>query len=144
MRKEISATFHGRDVFASAAAHLANGSRMSDMGPEIDIVTTLDLPLPKKSGARVQGEILHVDRFGNLVTNIEAPALGERKLGAIRAGTRRIPGGLRKAYAEVPDGSPLALINSMGYLEIAVNGGSAQTALHLERGATVTVEFAPR
>ena len=140
IRETVSPTFHGRDVFAPAAAHLACGAPMEQLGKETDTIVTLDLPRPRKEGGRLEGEILHTDRFGNLVTNIHQSMLAEATPSVVRAGRHRL-GCICQTYAEVSPGSPVALFGSTGYLEIAVNGGSAHAALHLRKGDPVSIEF---
>ena len=140
MRKTISATFHGRDVFAPAAGRIAQGAALRELGTELDTLVMLDVPLPTRdAGDRVRGEIMHVDRFGNLVTNIDQSLLGDTAKVSIRAGSHRLRG-IRRTYAEVAPGALVALFGGSGYLEIAINGGSANAALRLDKGARVTVE----
>jgi S-adenosylmethionine hydrolase len=139
MRETISATFHGRDIFAAAAAQLALGASFRDLGEELDTIVSLDVPRPQaESAQRVQGQIVHVDRFGNLITNIHHSLLRGGSPSLIRAGSYRLRG-IHRTYAEVPAGTSLALFGSSGYLEIAVNGGDASAALRLRRGDAVSV-----
>lgn len=144
MRDTISATFHGRDIFAPAAAHLSLGMALDELGEEIDVITTLNAPQPEVAEARIMGEVIHIDRFGNLITNIHQKLLGGRTPLAVQVSNRRLSGGIHRTYSEVAHGTPLALFGSSGYLEIAVNGGSAQVALHLDRGDPVSIEFPAR
>lgn len=139
MRESISATFHGRDIFAPAAAYLASGLRFEEVGEELDTIVTLPASHPKEEAGRILGEIMHVDRFGNLITNIHRSTLGERTPVLITTGHYCLKG-VRQTYAEVPSGSALALFGSSGYLEIALNGASAHDALRLGRGDSVTIE----
>lgn len=152
MRAQIHATFHGRDVFAPAAAHLVSGTPLHALGSEIDTLVMLEIPFPKlELPQTIRGEIIHVDRFGNLITNIRETTLnpllentGVRKADvAVWAGNHRLPGGIRRVYGEVEPGTPLALFGSSGYLEIAVNGGSASAALRLLCGDVVSVRAIP-
>jgi S-adenosylmethionine hydrolase len=138
--KTISATFHGRDIFAPAAAHIATGTPLADLGDEIDAIDTVDIPRPIKTGNVITGEIIHQDRFGNLITNIHSSLLGNQTPSLVRVKNYRFAG-LYQTYAEAPQLSPLVLFGSSGYLEIAVNGANAQAALALNKGDQVTVEL---
>ncbi len=138
-RAKVSATFHGRDIFAPTAAKLALGASLEELGAELDTIVLLDIPRPKKAPGNVfQGAIMHVDHFGNLITNIHRTALPEGQPAAVRAGSHRLRG-IHQIYGEVPAGNSLALFGSSGYLEIAINGGSAHAALRLNPGDVVTV-----
>jgi S-adenosylmethionine hydrolase len=155
---QVSPTFHGRDVFAPAAARVAMGARLDSLGKEIQEPARLTPPL--LNAEQVIGEVLHVDRFGNSVTSIGflhfkdatlrlepwipglSPAPGARSFPASgrRVGLpdgRSIP--LVRTFEDVPEGSPLAYIGSDGLLEIAVNRGNAAAALGLPIGAVVRI-----
>ena len=139
-REPVSPTFHGRDLFAPAAAFLACGGALQELGPPVADPVELPLPRPRRDGARLLGEVLHVDRFGNAITNlgrsgIEATA-GRRAV-SVEAGGLRLP--LARTYGDVADGEALALIGSADLLEVAVRDGSAAAALGLERGSEVAV-----
>jgi S-adenosylmethionine hydrolase len=124
-------TFHGRDVFAPAAAALAGGVPLSTLGTPHDAPVVRRTPeaVRREDGA-VIGEVLAIDRFGNAVTNL----VGVRN-GVIAAGGRPVP--VRSTYADVASGAAVALTGSSGLLEIAVRDGNASQALRLARGATV-------
>ena len=126
-----SRTFHGRDVFAPAAAALASGAPLAALGTAHDtpIIRRTPEAVRREDGA-VIGEVLSVDRFGNAITNL----VGVRS-GVVAAAGRPLP--VRGAYADVASGAPLALIGSSGLLEIAIRDGSAAAVLGLARGATV-------
>ncbi|MCX5769775.1 MAG: SAM-dependent chlorinase/fluorinase [Candidatus Hydrogenedentes bacterium] len=141
IRQSLSATFHARDIFAPAAAHIAMGTPMAELGDEIDTIVALDIPKPQKSDKLVTGEILHEDRFGNLITNIHSSLLGRQTPSLIRVKNHRFTG-VHRTYAEAPPCSPLVLFGSSGYLEIAVNGANASAALGLNKGDQVIVELA--
>lgn len=134
-RRPVSATFHGRDIFAPAAAHLSLGADPSDFGPEVTEVMALP-PFRgiERPGGSVLGRVLHVDRFGNAITSVRADQAPN--VLSVTAGRRRIPG-LVRTYAEAM--GPVALIGSSGFLEIAVPGGSAARELCLAVGDTVVV-----
>ncbi|UCE28187.1 MAG: SAM-dependent chlorinase/fluorinase [Candidatus Coatesbacteria bacterium] len=137
---DVSTTFHGRDVFALASARLAAGADISSLGELLDNLVRLDWLKAEVSDDEIKGEIIYVDRFGNCVTSIKADDLGTDVIYTVKAAGRDV-GPLRKYYAEVPPAEALALINSMGRLEIAVNGGSAEEALGLALGDEVTVRL---
>jgi len=133
---ERSHTFHGRDVFAPVAAHLAAGVPLERLGPPTATLLRLPRRLPERTPAGWRGEVLHVDRFGNLVTNLRAAhCFG----GAcrVRVAGREIVG-LSPSYAAMAELG--AIIGSDGYLEIAVPNGSAAARLGAGPGAPVDVE----
>lgn len=141
MAPAISPTFHGRDIFAPAAAHLASGASLSDLGPEIDTIVTLDAPHPQGDAVNgICGKIMHIDRFGNCVTNIHASVFQGAVPASLRIGRHRLSG-LHRTYGDVALGKPVALIGSSGYIEIAVNGGTANAALLIGKGDEVLVAF---
>ncbi len=143
----VSRTFHGRDIFAPVAAHMATGRPLTEFGPTVSLADLiyLDLPLPyiKKSGELV-GEVITGDRFGNLITNIDQQVLSQLGSSADRSnlfihiGTYLI-NGLSASYQDVPPGGLLAIIGSRGYLEISVNTGDARSYCGIEKGAPVRV-----
>lgn len=133
-----SPTFHGRDIFAPAAAQLLSGAHPHDLGTPLDPHTLqilADLPL-EISGPQIRGYVVDVDRFGNLITNIPGAIL-EGQSPRIRVGTVEIP--LVRTYADVADGEVLALIGSCGELEISVRNGSAAQRLKADIGTVVWV-----
>ena len=151
-RHPVSNTFHGRDIFAPAAAYLSLGVRPEDLGPPVSEVIYRPLSEPVRAGNAVIGEVIYTDRFGNLVTNILGTGAGLAGFGKARvvveAGSRRIRGLSQTFHDDLPsqssqpDGMPLvALVGSNGYLEIAVRDGSARDALGLELGEKVRVSF---
>lgn len=131
-----SATFNGRDLFAPAAARLARGMGPEELGDPLDPASLLPCPLPepRAEGGRIHGVIQHVDRFGNLVTNIPGAMAVEGC--QLRAGWRRIAHRVR-TYAEGRAGQAVCLVGSSGYLEISVPGGSAAQLLTLTVGDPV-------
>jgi S-adenosylmethionine hydrolase len=140
----ISRTFEGRDRFAPAAAWLARGVRLEDLGPRLDGYERLALPEAGVNDDGVSGEVIRVDRFGNLVTNISerllAGALGREWLAArIRVAGRDV-GPLVATYSEVGEGDACALVGSTGHLEISVNRGSAADQMGVGRGAAVSAD----
>ena len=139
----VSATFHGRDILAPVAGHLARGTRLEAVGPlipELEILN-LDRPTALPNGG-VEGQVLYVDRFGNLISNISATDLAA-SIGIARnlnvyVGPLRV-GPLRTTYADVAPGEIVALIGSTGMLEIAVNQGNATVQLRAVPGTIVVV-----
>lgn len=136
---EVSPTFHGRDVFAPVAAHLANGVPLEALGIPIEDPVRLSLPAPRISGQKVEGTVLWVDRFGNLVTNISAGALAPGETYRVTVGHLEVIG-LVTTYGKVRAGQPLALVGSHGFVELAVREGSAAAMAGVSRGAMVRLE----
>ena len=133
----VSDTFHGRDIFAPVVGHYAGGVPAHELGSLIAEVRTLPMPLPRSSGNVVHGQIIHVDRFGNLVSNIaiESPVGVSLE---VNIGDRRISGPSR-SYASAT--GLLAIVGSHGFLEIAVRNGSAAESLNAGVGTPLTVVF---
>jgi S-adenosyl-L-methionine hydrolase (adenosine-forming) len=139
MQDVVSATFHGRDIFAPAAAWLAAGEPLAHFGDELDAIVMLDLPKPTKDSTKhINGEIVHIDRFGNLITNIHYTMLEGAVARTIHVGQQCLQG-MQRTYAEVPPGIPLAIFGSYGYLEVAINGANASEAFHLSKGDKVSI-----
>jgi len=139
----VSQTFHGRDVFAPVAAHVSRGVPVEECGPSAASMEQLTLPDVERDTAQVVGRAIAIDRFGNIVTNISAADLlpfSMEKL-SVSIGPVQIHG-LASTYASVPAGVVTALINSWGFLEIAVRNGSASQQLGVQRGNLVTVTHA--
>ncbi len=131
---EVSQTFHGRDIFAPVAAHLANGVAFRALGPRLQKFLKLPWPEPITAAGMISGEIIYIDRYGNCVTNIPARSV-EAGPHAMQVGRRTIP--LQSSYASARSGAPLCVPGSHGYLELAVNGGSAERVLSLKVGSAV-------
>jgi S-adenosyl-L-methionine hydrolase (adenosine-forming) len=133
-------TFHGRDIFAPAAAYLAAGGPLAALGPPVHDSVLLDLPSPRLDADVATGEVLHVDRFGTLLTNIPDHWISAHDASALRVRAGEIDvGPVRNTFSDVASGKPVALVGSMGLLEIAVRDGSASEALALGRGDRVMV-----
>jgi S-adenosylmethionine hydrolase len=137
----VSATFHGRDIFASVAAHLSRGGSADAFGPIVTEWQVLpELPLAL-SDNRIQGSVEFVDHFGNVVTNIPGPAVQafiDKKRAHVDVGGRSVSTWVH-SYGEVAPGTLIALISSMDTLEIAVNQGNAARMLGVDVGAPVLV-----
>jgi S-adenosyl-L-methionine hydrolase (adenosine-forming) len=139
MLKEPHPTFHGRDVFASTAAHLSKGLFLQDVGRRVVDPVTIDIPRIEEIPDGIEGRIIHIDRFGNLTTNVDAGTL-DRPIESAKAGDVTIRE-LSRFFGQVRAGEPLALINSFGFLEIAVNQGDASKELQLGIGDPVTITW---
>lgn len=127
-------TFHGRDVFAPAAAELAGGARLESLGAPVSDPSHSPLPAPHSDGTALIGEVVYVDRFGTLVSNISGDA--------VQAGVRiRVEGTdvgpLRRTFRDAARGAPVAFIGSGGTVEVAVRDGSAARLLGVGIGAEV-------
>ncbi len=132
--RPVLPTFHARDIFAPVAAHLAKGLDADMVGPRTEMLRMLELPRPKDSErGTLQGRVIHVDRFGNLVSNIDPEWLNRHTARGggvnVRLGDLEI-GPIRKTFADVPVGKPVAYIGSAGLLEIAINQGRADQTFH--------------
>ena len=139
-----SATFHGRDIFAPVAAYLSLGIPAPAFGEHVKEFVSLSLPTARKSATGIDGEILYIDRFGNLFTNIgESDLAGwPRDQLTISLGTASIRG-VAANYSAARDGDYVALINSWGVLEIAVNKDSAQKRMQAKIGDKIQVHVSP-
>jgi S-adenosylmethionine hydrolase len=157
----VSHTFHGRDVFAPAAAHLATGLPITALGPPVSNLITLPLPRLEVVREGITGEVLYADHFGNVITSIGQLAWCEDELllepafqnarehGQVRFKTAEAAvvvagqeiSGVCRTYAEVEPGEALALVGSDGHLEIAVREGSAIRRLGLHPGDVVALRW---
>ena len=140
-RPTVSRTFEGRDRFAPAAAWLAKGVQLTALGRPVADYHRLDIPRPVAEDDVIRGEVIRVDGFGNLVSNIDRRLLEKFAHGrplAITAGGRGV-GRMVAAYADIPAGEVCALFGSTDHLELAANAGSAAAALSLSRGAPVEI-----
>lgn len=136
----VSATFHGRDIFAPVAAHLVNGTFLTHLGDALTDPERLSLPAFTVSDDAITGEIIYMDSFGNCVSNIPGRALprSESEITiTVLAGDRILP--YVHTYGVVPDGAPLALIGSHGYLELAACRGNAAQLYGFTVGTPVRV-----
>ena len=139
-RPAVSSTFHGRDIFAPVAGWLSRGLDPERLGPLSTNWARLDFPTPEAGPDGVSGQVVFVDRFGNLITNIPAAALTQPPSGRLRVtvGSQEVSRQVR-AYAEAEPGALVALIGSAGTVEVAVNRGSAAERLRAGLGARVKV-----
>lgn len=143
-RPSVSRTFEGRDRFAPAAAWLAKGIELTALGRPAGAVCRLEVPQPRETASGLEGEVVRVDRFGNLITNIDRRTF--EKLAAadrlsIRVGAHQVST-VVSTYADASPGELCALVGSTEHLEIAASGANAAVAIGAGRGTTVYVERA--
>jgi S-adenosylmethionine hydrolase len=140
-RDQTSSTFHGRDIFAPAAAHLSNGVNLDDLGESVDELQTYHWAVPIADKNGIEGWIIHIDKFGNLITNISS-ALIEKVIGQdevrIYVGNT-ILDSIEQMFAAVPEDEPVAYIGSSGMLEVGINKGDAQQMLGIQKGARISL-----
>jgi len=149
MLSHMSWTFHGRDVFAPAAAHLARGVAPKEFGSQIFDYVAPDFAEPRLEDGQLVGEVLHVDGFGNVISNIsgeELSCLGVRKgcRMVVGVGSKTVYVPFCSAYGEVPVGASLAVIGGTGFLELAVNQGCAAEVYGAEVGQVFSVALSVR
>lgn len=148
--RTVSRTFHGRDLFAPVAAQLASGVSAASFGPRVETYVRMAGPLVEITGDVLHGRVLHVDHYGNLITNLseatlrqfvgnEEARLGVDALLRVRIG-QHVVDRLVDHYAQAERGELIALIGSSGLLEVAAREQSAAQKLGLEQGSTVSVE----
>jgi S-adenosyl-L-methionine hydrolase (adenosine-forming) len=148
---KVAATFHGRDIFMPVAAHLADGTELAAAGAEIDVADLVTLPVPERliHDSIAEGEVLTVDRFGNVQLTITAADAAEIGLGPgatalVRCGHRQLAVPYRIMFGAVAPGELVAYADSAGLVSIAVNGGNAARRLSLAPGARVSIAAAPQ
>ncbi len=158
----VSATFHGRDIFSPAAAHLANGTPITHLGPHHDTLCRLPDPVLITTSDGIRGEVLHIDHFGNIITSIGDlawqnngvlvlnPRFGlpaafscrfDARSAVLVVGDRHFEG-IRHTYGEVASGSFTALVGSSGQLELGINQGCAVQSCSVRLGDPVTLHAA--
>ena len=145
---EVSDTFHGRDVFAPVAAHLSKGMPLETLGPAIEDLVTFPIPEVVVGDRSLQGEVVYIDLFGNLLTNITRREFEgwRKKLSGetlkIHLGSVEIQG-ISRTYGDVPPGHIAAVFGSAGVLEVAVNGDDAAEMLGASIGSHVLIYHLP-
>ena len=145
MLTKTSHTFHGRDIFAPAAAHLTNGTKPKEFGPEIKRISTRTFATISTKNNTLTGEVLHIDGFGNIITNIRQENLNSTAIkGTVNIKTRNLKLRLKlgKTYADAKKKEAIAVIGSHGFLEVSVNQGNAQTTFKAKRGDKITLSKA--
>ena len=142
-REVVSATFHGRDIMAPAAAHLIRGGRPEELGPPRTKVITLRNFKPTADDLGIVGEVIFRDAFGNLITNVNADQLVGTAHDAwvVEIAGERIRG-IRNTYGERPSGTLVAVVGSSGWVEVAVVNGDAARQLTAGAGTTVRLRRA--
>jgi len=148
MLSRVSRTFHGRDIFAPAAAYLSRGKTPSEFGPEIQDYALPTFAKAHEGEGELLGEVLHIDDFGNVVSNISAENL--KKMGMreghplrIKLDGKTLTLRLCSAYGEVPEKTPLAIIGSCDFLELSVNQGNAARMFKTKTGDSLRVSSTP-
>ncbi len=145
---EVSGTFHGRDIFAPVAAHLSLGVPLGDFGPAAEGLVTLDLPQVVTHPRSIAGQVVYIDRFGNLITNIDRDTINGWLSGisdgrvSVQLGSLDITG-ISRTYGDVLPRHTVAVIGSSGLLEIGVNQGDAAAQLGMGVGFPVMVYHLP-
>jgi S-adenosylmethionine hydrolase len=141
-RTVVSRTFEGRDRFAPAAAWLANGRLVDELGRPAGALTRLEIPRAQLSHDGAVGTVLRVDRFGNLITNLDQSVLDRVGGAAVDVAGHHLAR-IVDTYADAASGAVCALVGSSGHLEIALNGGSAADSLAAGRGTVVYLRRQP-
>jgi len=141
-REEVSTTFHARDIFAPAAAHLACGFPVNEVGPEIADYVKLSLPEPEFVGESAKCEVVYVDSFGNLITNLPSTRLAAMNLAIgtrlrLSVGSRKVNARIVRAYSDLKKGEVGVLEGSHGFVEIAAYERSAARFLRARSSSTV-------
>jgi len=138
---EVSSTFHGRDIFAPVAAHLSLGIDIKNLGVEIDDLMRIPISEPEVTQNGIKGRVIYIDKFGNLITDITRElfetVVSERQF-AIKVAQVKLDR-LSHSYADIPAGHPLAIFDSFGNLEIAVNRANASKVLGIHAGDDVCI-----
>jgi S-adenosylmethionine hydrolase len=140
-RNPVSPTFHGRDILAPVAAHLSLGEDPQKLGPIAREWVRLDMPSPTLEAGRLIGQVIYVDHFGNLITNISRAAYANMAAGPVRimVGKQEVTQRVQ-TYGEAPPGTLVALISSAELLEIAIAGGNAAERLDARVGSLVSID----
>ncbi|MEX0608750.1 MAG: SAM-dependent chlorinase/fluorinase [Balneolaceae bacterium] len=140
-RDTIAKTFHGRDIFAPVAAHLSKGVSLDDVGEPIEGLVTYHWAVPIADKDGLQGWVVHIDRFGNLITNISEALIKDhikKKKVKIYVGNTMLKK-IVTTFGDVEDGDPAAFIGSSGMLEIGINKGNAGRMLSVDKGAQISI-----
>ena len=138
-RPNISSTFHGRDIFAPAAAHLSLGINPSDFGRPLNTLIQLNLSAPTTTDSSVQGKVIYIDKFGNLISNIHRSILS-LPIVSCSIGAHTISN-IGSTYSDVSPGSSLVLFSSEDYVEISINQGNAQVSFSASISSAITLRL---
>lgn len=142
----VSSTFHGRDIFASVAAHLSRGVKPSEFGKPINNPVMLKIPEPSMRGNEIRGEVIYIDRFGNLITNVSLDKFYKTVSGLksknfnIRIKDLKITH-IYKSYSDAEDLKPSSIFNSWRLLEIFIKNSNASRKLGIKRGEKVLIKI---
>jgi S-adenosylmethionine hydrolase len=142
MLPKVSSTFHGRDIFAPAAAQLLRGVKPAEFGPEIRQAKKPEFTIVTRKNGRLIGEVLHVDGFGNIITNIKEKEVTQNQVEgvvSVELASCKLKIKFCKAYGETKPHEPLALIGSHGFLEISLNQGNAAKKYQIKAGDNVII-----
>ncbi|MCX7918605.1 MAG: SAM-dependent chlorinase/fluorinase [bacterium] len=142
-RHPISSTFHGRDIFAPVAAHLSLGIPPTKFGPEAETLIKFSIPEPGMIDNRIYAHILHIDHFGNIISDISKEFWNKtiaKKKFVILIGKKKIMQ-IKQTYAEGKSGELIAYFGSSGYLEIALVNGNAKSQLNLRKETPILIDF---
>ncbi|HPH95797.1 MAG TPA: SAM-dependent chlorinase/fluorinase [Anaerolineaceae bacterium] len=137
---DVSHVFHGRDIFAPVAAHLANGVSLKEIGSPHSGLARLEIPKPEQTDCGIRGQIMVVDHFGNLISNIPIDTLAGKGEPIVQCHGRELRG-IKRTFGEVAAGDLAVISGTMGELEIVVNQGSAAEILGAKVGDPVEVRF---
>ncbi len=141
-REHISNTFHGRDIFSPVAAYASKGIKPEQFGPQAGKLETYKLPMPIVDQQGIEGTIIHIDAYGNLITNISRSDLSGILNKPVKIFTgNTILDKVVSTFSDVPEGEPAALIGSSDMLEIAVNQGNAEELLNARKGDPVSIVY---
>ncbi len=139
-RKNVSGTFHGRDIFAPLGAHISKGMDIGNVGTKVFDFVELDFGKVEKTDGSLRGQVVFIDHFGNIVTNIPADAVKDIQPGdVLEIQKKKVL--FQTSYGFCKKGEAVALIGSHGYLEIAVNQGSAAVLFNMEQGDEIVIRI---
>ncbi len=140
LQPDPSTTFHGRDIFAPLAAYIVSGAPLQDVGTQTETMKKVTIPVPEERADRIVGRVIYIDHFGNIVTNIPVGSVKRNdEILVEKGGTLQRIGKPKRTYGEGRAGTCLPVTGSRGYLEIAVNGGSAEEELGIRTGDEILV-----
>ncbi len=137
---EVSRTFHGRDIFAPCAAHLANGTPLDELGSRLESreLLRIDIPKPRRTPTGWQAQVLMADVFGNLISNLTTEDVGEERIRKVVISGASIER-FTRTFGEAPAGSLITMFDSSGYLSVCVVNGNAQKQLNVRAGDPMEV-----
>jgi S-adenosylmethionine hydrolase len=137
----ISNVFHGRDIFSPVGAHLAAGVALEELGPEINDPVRFEVPKPQRTEKGWRGEVMHIDHFGNIASNIHRTHIGEAKVAKVKVNDVVLDG-MVKTFGEAPVGELASLFSSINYVIVSEVNGNAAARLGTQVGDEFVIEFA--